>query len=134
MRNENDTMPNQIIIRSSEQEPLYSRPVAAQLARISLDFLRRCEREKIVQPRPLPGGGVGYTAADIRRLARVRRLRYSLELDMPAVEVVLNLRRQVVELQAYLDQLEMEMVQREQEWQREIQELRRQLALELKWR
>jgi DNA-binding transcriptional MerR regulator len=134
MRNENSTMSNQIIIHSEEEELLYTRPVAAQLAHISLDFLRRCERENIVQPRPLPGGGVGYTAADIRRLARVRRLRYSLELDMPAVEVVLNLRRQVLELQTYLDQLELEMAQREQEWLREVQELRRQLAQELKWR
>ena len=127
-------MSNQIIIRTGEEELLYTRPVAAQLAHISLDFLRRCERENIVQPRPLPGGGVGYTAADIRRLARVRRLRYSLELDMPAVEVILNLRRQVLDLQTYLDQLELEMAQREQQWQREVQELRRQIAQEMKWR
>lgn len=127
-------MSNQLIIYTEDNEPLYTRPVAAQLAHISLDFLRRCERENIVRPRPLPGGGAGYTAADIRRLARVRRLRYSLELDMPAVEVVLNLRQQVLELQRYLDQLELEMAQREQEWQREVQELRRQLAQELKWR
>ncbi|MFN2222540.1 MAG: MerR family transcriptional regulator [Chloroflexota bacterium] len=127
-------MSNQIIIRTGEEELLYTRPVAAQLARISLDFLRRCEREGIVRPRPLPGGGVGYTAADIRRLARVRRLRYSLELDMPAVEVILNLRRQVLDLQTYLDQLELEMAQREQQWQREVQELRRQIAQEMKWR
>jgi len=127
-------MSNQLVIHTEEEEPLYTRPVAAQLAHISLDFLRRCERENIVQPRPLPGGGVGYTAADIRRLARVRRLRYSLELDMPAVEVVLNLRRQVLELQTYLDQLELEMEQREREWLGEVQELRRQLAQELKWR
>ncbi|MGD8807931.1 MAG: MerR family transcriptional regulator [Chloroflexota bacterium] len=127
-------MSNQIIIRTGEEELLYTRPVAAQLARISLDFLRRCEREGIVRPRPLPGGGVGYTADDIRRLARVRRLRYSLELDMPAVEVILNLRRQVLDLQTYLDQLELEMAQREQQWQREVQELRRQIAQEMKWR
>lgn len=127
-------MSNQSIISSGQDEPLYPRPVAAQLARVSLDFLRRCERENLVQPRTLPGGDVGYTAADIRRLARVRRLRYSLELDMPAVEVVLHLRRQVVELQTYLDQLELEMERREQEWLREVQELRRQLAQELKWR
>lgn len=127
-------MSNQLIIHTGQEEPLYSRPVAARLARISLDFLRRCERENIVRPRPLPGGGIGYTAADIRRLARVRRLRYSLELDMPAVEVVLHLRRQVIELQTYLDQLEREMEQRERQWQREVQELRRQIAEELNWR
>jgi DNA-binding transcriptional MerR regulator len=124
----------QLIIHSGEEEPLYTRQVAAQLARISLDFLRRCEREQLVRPRPLPGGEVGYTAADIRRLARVRRLRRSLELDLPAVEVVLHLRRQVVDLQTRLTQLETELEQREQAWLREIQELRRQLAQEVNWR
>ena len=127
-------MSYKLIIRPEEEEPLYTRPVAAELARISLDFLRRCEREQIVRPRPMPGGDVGYTAADIRRLARVRRLRQSLELDMPAVEVVLHLRRQVIELQTLLDQLELEMEQREQAWLREVQELRRQLAREFDWR
>jgi len=127
-------MSYQLIIHSEEEEPLYSRPMAAKLAHISLDFLRRCERENIVRPRPLPGGDVGYTAADIRRLARVRRLHQSLQLDMSAVEVVLHLRRQVIELQTLLDQLEMEMDEREQAWLREVQELRRQLAQEFKWR
>jgi DNA-binding transcriptional MerR regulator len=126
-------MAHQLIIRYEEEGTLYTRPVAAQLARVSLDFLRRCELEQIVRPRPLPGGGVGYTAADIRRLARIRRLRRSLGLDMPAVEVVLHLRRQVVELQTYLAELETEMELREQEWLHEIQELRRQLSQEANW-
>jgi DNA-binding transcriptional MerR regulator len=130
---ETNPMAHQLTIRSIEEEPLYSRQVAAQLARISLEFLQRCEREQFVRPRSMPGGGVGYTVADIRRLARVRRLRYSLGLDLPAVEVVLHLRRQVVELQTDLARLEMEMEQREQAWLREIQELRRQLAQEVKW-
>lgn len=123
-----------MIIQSGEEEPLYTRRIAAQMARISLEFLRRCEREQFVEPRPLPGGGVGYTAADIRHLARVRRLRYSLGLDLPAVEVVLHLRRQVVELQKHLAQMEMEMEQRERVRLSEIQELRRQLAQEITWR
>jgi DNA-binding transcriptional MerR regulator len=127
-------MTSQTIIRFGEEEPLYTRQVAAQLARISLDFLRRCEREQLVLPRPMRSGEVGYTTADIRRLARVRRLRHSLGLDMPAVEVVLHLRRQVIGLQTSLAQLEREMEQREQEWLREIQELRRQLAQEVDWR
>jgi DNA-binding transcriptional MerR regulator len=123
-----------IEIYSGEEEPLYTRSATAKLAHISLDYLRRCEREGIVRPKALSGGGVGYTAADVRRLARARRLHRSLGLDMPAVEVVLHLRRQVVELQVLLDQVEMEMEQREQEWLAEIQELRRQLAEEMKWR
>lgn len=124
----------EIEIYSAEDEPLYTRPAAARLAHISLDFLRYCEREGFVRPKPLPDGGAGYTVTDVRRLARIRRLHQSLQLDMPAVEIVLHLRRQVVELQTLLDQLEIEMDQREQRWLREIQELRRQLAQEINWR
>lgn len=127
-------MSYQIIIRTGEDEPLYTRRVAAQLARVSLDFLRRCEQERIVRPRPLPGGNLGYTARDIQSLARARRLRSSLGLNMPAVEVVFHLRRQVLDLQTRLEQVEREMEQREQAWLREVQELRRQLAQEARYR
>ncbi|MDX1413316.1 MAG: chaperone modulator CbpM [Candidatus Promineifilaceae bacterium] len=126
-------MKYQLIIRSEEEEPLYSREIAAQLARISLDFLYRCESERFVQPRRLPDGEVGFTASDVRRLARVRRLRYSLGLDLPAVEIVLHLRRQVIELQTYLAEFEKEMEILEQERLQEIQELRYRLSQEARW-
>ncbi len=126
-------MAYQIRIYSEEEEPFYTRQVAAQLARISLDFLRRCELEQFVQPRPMSGGEVGFTAADIRRLARVRRLRQSLGLDLPAVDVVLHLRRQVVGLQREMMRMEERMTLREQALLEEIAELRRQLAQETKW-
>lgn len=126
-------MAYQLIIHSEEDEPLYSRQITAQLAHISIDFLLRCEVEQFVQPRRLPGGEVGYTAADIRRLAMVRRLRYSLDLELPAVEVVLHLRRQVIDLQSYLEELETEMERRENEWLQEIRELRSRLSEEGNW-
>lgn len=126
-------MAYQLIIHSEEDEPLYSREIAAQLAHISIDFLLRCEVEQFVQPRRLPEGEAGYTAADIRRLAMVRRLRYSLDLELPAVEVVLHLRRQVIDLQSYLEELETEMERRENEWLQEIRELRSRLSEEGNW-
>ncbi len=126
-------MTYQLVNQSGEEALLYTPQLAAQLARISLDFLDYCEQEQFVQSRPMRGGGVGYTVEDIRRLARVRRLRYSLGLEPQAVEVVLHLRRQVVEYQKYLAQMEREMVQREQAWLQEVQELRRQLAQQASW-
>jgi len=80
------------------------------------------------------GGGLGYSAADIRRLARIRRLREDLGLNFPAVEVVLHLRRRIIELLLELDELERQMIQREQVLLEEIQRLRRQLATEARWR
>ncbi len=120
--------------QARDDEAVYSRTVAAQLAGVSLSFLRRCEREGLLRPRAMPGGGLGYTAADVRRLMRIRRLREDLGLNLPAVEVVLRLRRQVIDLLVELDELEREMLRREQALLEEIQRLRRQLAAEARWR
>ena len=53
---------------------------------------------------------------------------------MAAVEVVLHLRRQVIDLQMQMDELEQRSRRREQELLNEIQWLRRQLAAETLWR
>lgn len=120
--------------RSRDDEAVYSRTVAAQLAGVSLSFLRRCEREGLIRPKAMAGGGLGYSAADIRRLIRIRRLREDLGLNLPAVEVILRLRRRVIDLLMELDELEREMAQREQMLLEEIHRLRRQLAAEARWR
>jgi DNA-binding transcriptional MerR regulator len=126
-------MPFNLTVRIRDDEPFYTRAVAAQLARISLDFLRLCEEENLLQAK-IMAGGQGYTPADIRQMARIRRLREDLELDLPAVEVALHLRRQVVELLAQIDEMERQMSKREQELLNEIQQLRRRLATEAEWR
>jgi len=127
-------MPFNLTVRIRDDEPFYTRSVAAQVARISLDFLRLCEEENLLQAKIMAGGGQGYTPADIRQMARIRRLREDLELDLPAVEVALHLRRQVVELLAQIDEMERQMSKREQELLNEIQQLRRRLASEGEWR
>ena len=126
-------MPFNLTVRIRDDEPFYTRSVAAQVARISLDFLRLCEEENLLQAK-IMAGGQGYTPADIRQMARIRRLREDLELDLPAVEVALHLRRQVVDLLSQIDQMERHMLKREQELLNEIQQLRRRLASEGEWR
>lgn len=127
-------MTYKLILRSSHEEPMYTRRVTAQLAQISLDLLRICEEEGLIEARVLHGGGEGFSVADIRHLARIRRLREVLELDLPAVEVVLNLRRQVLDLLAQIDDMERNIVRREQELMDEIRQMQRRLAEEAKWR
>jgi DNA-binding transcriptional MerR regulator len=115
-------------------EPRYTRIVAAQLAEISMVFLERCETERLIQVRVIRGGKPGYSARDIRELARIGRLHTDLELDFPALEVVLNMRQQLLDLQEQMESLEREMVQREERLARELVDLRRRLAAESGWR
>jgi DNA-binding transcriptional MerR regulator len=79
------------------------------------------------------GGGEGYSPADIRQLLRIRRLQEDLGLDLPAVEVVLHMRRQMLDLLAQLDDVERRKRQRERELLAEIQRLRRYLAEGSEW-
>lgn len=127
-------MTNYLILRSEdESERIYSRSVAAQLARITLDFLEECERADLIRAGRMPGGGRGYTTADVRNLARIRRLRQDLGLDLAAVEVVLHMRRRIVEMLWEMEAIERDMLRRERELQREIRQLRRRLAEDVEW-
>ena len=114
-------------------EPRYTRIVAAQLADFTIEFLERCETEQLVVTRVIRGGAPGYSAGDIRRLARIARLHEDLGLDFSSLEVVLNMREQILELREQLELLEREMVLREEKLLRELAILRRQLSAESKW-
>jgi hypothetical protein len=111
-------------------EPRYTRTVAAQLAEISIEFLERCETERLVQVRVIRQDAPCYSARDVRTLARIGRLREQLELDFPALEVVLHMRRQVLDLHRQMEQLEQEMLRREERLLRELALLRRRVAEE----
>ncbi len=119
------------LARPLDDEILYEREIARQLARISADLLRQCEAEQLVQPRRRNGDG--YTAADIQELARIRRLRDDLGLNLDAIEVVLHMRRQMLDLQTELARMRQQMARREQELLAEMQALRRRLADEARW-
>jgi DNA-binding transcriptional MerR regulator len=114
-------------------EPRYTRILAAQLASISLELLERCETERLIEVRITQGGQPGYSAHDIRQLALIRRLHEDLELDFPALEVVLNMRRQLLDLQGQVDEIERQVIEREERLTREVVNLRRRLADEAEW-
>ncbi len=104
---------------------IFTRTVAAQLARVSLDFLDRLENAELIQPRELEGGERGYAPEDIGRLSRIRRLHENVGLDLAAVEVVLRLRERVTVLLAQMEEMEAHFNRREQELLQELNELRR---------
>lgn len=112
-------------------EPRYTRTVAAQLANISIELLERCEVEQLVRVRVIRGGSPGYSARDVRQLARIGRLYQDLGLDLSAMEIVLNMRRQILDLQEQIERQEWEMARREEQLIGELIDLRRRLAIEV---
>jgi DNA-binding transcriptional MerR regulator len=57
----------------------------------------------------IPPSAEGYTESDLAELRRVRRLREDLELDHPAIEIVLRMCRRIQALQGELGRLEREL-------------------------
>jgi MerR family transcriptional regulator/heat shock protein HspR len=103
----------------------FTRTVAAQLARVPLEFLDRLEAEDLIQPQELESGEQGYTPEDISRLSRIRRLHETLGLDLASVDVVLRLRERVVFLLSEMQDLESRFTRREQALLQELNEMRR---------
>jgi DNA-binding transcriptional MerR regulator len=121
-------MPFDIIIRPSENEEMYPEKLAAYFARVSLDFLNLCEQEGMVQARRVGDKLRLYTLSDIRQLTLIHRLYRELELDFASLEVVINLRQQVLDLQTQLDEVERSARLNERRLLREIQTLREMIA------
>lgn|SRR5690554_1333857 len=122
-----------LIVRSDQEDRIYPREVAARLARMPLDMLELCEEAELIRARRIATGGAGFTTADIRHLERIRRLQDDLGLDLAAVEVVLHIRRRMIELLQEVNDIEQRMLQREQELHREIRRLRRQVSESGRW-
>lgn len=111
-----------------DEVPRFSLRVAAYLAGVSPATARYVQARGWIRPKPMPGGGVGYSIRDVRILRRVREWRDLLGLNFAGIEVAMQLREQVIALQEELLRLEEEMIRRERELSAELQRLRRLLA------
>ena len=113
-------MPTEIIHYPNDENTTYISFQAAYIACVSLDFLLVCEREGLITPRYRAKGLTGYTLKEIQRLQTIRRLHEDLNLDLPAIDVILHLRSQIRELAAERNSFERKIM----EQQAEIQQLK----------
>jgi MerR family transcriptional regulator/heat shock protein HspR len=123
-------MSKAIVIYTQEEQTIYLRSSAARLAGVSEDFLVRCEQEGLIACLPERGGKTGFDRKTIQRLSLIKRLHGELELDLDTIELVLHLRRQIIDLQHDLERLERKAYQRERQLLSELQQLRRTLTKE----
>ena len=120
-------MPYEIIVRADNEEPLYLRALAIRMAQITPDFLVLCEEEGLVHARTMTGGGKGFDSRSIQRLALIRRLHQELDLDLEVIDLVIHLRKQIINLHNEIEKIEDRARAREQSLLSEIQDLRHQL-------
>jgi DNA-binding transcriptional MerR regulator len=118
---------------SSQDQPRYTRALAAQLADISIDFLERCESERLIEIRVMQTDEQKYSARDIRRLALIGRLHDVLGINLGDLEVVLHLRTQLLDMQEQMQDLERQWIAREEKLLKEMLDLRRRIAEDADW-
>lgn len=116
-----------------DEIPRFSLHVAAHLAGVTPGMVRVLQARGWVTPKPMPGGGYGYSIRDVRMMRRVREWRDLLGMNLAGIEVALRLREQVIALQSELAELEEAMARREQELYAEIRRLQRLLAEDGEW-
>jgi DNA-binding transcriptional MerR regulator len=119
--------------RPINRPKIYSLSATARFARVSVDFIAKCEREGMIQVADV-GGAQGYGAETVRRLIRIRHLHRDVGLDLTAIDCILRMRRQIKAIQKRMQEMEKLMIERENELLKEIQHLRMQLARESDWK
>jgi MerR family transcriptional regulator/heat shock protein HspR len=89
----------------SYDEPVYLISVVATMLNIHPQTLRQYEREGLVEPSRTQGRMRLYSQRDIDRMKLILRLTRQLGVNLAGVDIVLQLKAQIDEMQKEIDQL-----------------------------
>ncbi|MCL4534415.1 MAG: MerR family transcriptional regulator [Bacteroidetes bacterium] len=106
-----------------DERPCFVISIAARMAQMHEQTLRSYERLGLVIPSRSRGRIRLYSHRDVERLRQIRRLMDDLGVNLAGVEVIMNLTNRITELEAELRNTREEM-------EREIERLRRVLAIQ----
>lgn len=118
---------------SSQDQIRFTRTMVVELAEISMEFLERCEVERLIEVDDAPADEPTFSAGDIRRLALLHRLNEVLGIHVQDLEVVLHLRNQLLDLQQQMQEMERQWFTREEQLLKEMFDLRRRIASDADW-
>jgi MerR family transcriptional regulator/heat shock protein HspR len=86
-------------------KPLYLIGVAAEMLKVHPQTLRLYERKGLIRPSRTVGRTRMYSAEDLEDVRRIQRLTRDLGVNLAGVEIILNMRRQMVAMQEELEEL-----------------------------
>lgn len=111
------------MIESHDQdEPIFVISVAARLVEMHPQTLRYYERAGLLKPIRSSGKIRLYSQREIERLRKIARLTNELGVNLAGVEIIMDLTER-------LENLQVEMRERETELREEIDRLRRELTM-----
>ena len=86
-------------------KPLYMIGVVADMLKIHPQTLRMYEKKGLIQPSRTGGKTRMYSPEDVEEIARLVRLTRDLGVNLAGVEIILKMRRRMIEMQAQIENL-----------------------------
>src|SRR3972149_8200483 len=93
------------MLRDERDTPLYMIGIAAQMLSIHPQTLRLYEREGLVAPKRSQGNTRLYSHRDVEKVKLIIHLTRELGVNLAGVEVILNMRLQMEEMQHEMEGL-----------------------------
>lgn len=90
---------------SDAARPLYLIGVVAEMLKIHPQTLRLYERKGLIRPSRTVGRTRMYSAEDVEDIRRILRLTRDLGVNLAGAEIILKMRRQMLTMQAELEEL-----------------------------
>jgi MerR family transcriptional regulator, heat shock protein HspR len=86
-------------------KPLYMIGVVADMLKLHPQTLRMYERKGLIRPSRTEGKTRMYSSEDVEEVARVLRLTRDLGVNLAGVEIILKMRRRMLDMQAQIEDL-----------------------------
>ncbi|HEU4370248.1 MAG TPA: MerR family transcriptional regulator [Methylomirabilota bacterium] len=90
---------------SDRSKPLYMIGVVAQMLKVHPQTLRFYEKKGLVRPGRTEGQTRMYSEEDLEDIARLLRLTRDLGVNLAGVEIILKMRRRMIEMQGQIENL-----------------------------
>jgi MerR family transcriptional regulator, heat shock protein HspR len=90
---------------TDRSKPLYMIGVVAEMLGVHPQTLRFYEKKGLVRPSRTVGQTRMYSDGDVEDIARLLRLTRDLGVNLAGVEIILKMRRRMLDMQAQMEQL-----------------------------
>ena len=86
-------------------KPLYMIGVVADMLNLHPQTLRMYEKKGLIRPARTEGQTRRYSAEDVEEIARVTRLARDLGVNLAGIEIILKMRRRMLDMQTQIENL-----------------------------
>ena len=90
---------------TTRSKPLYMIGVVAEMLKLHPQTLRTYEKKGLIRPSRTEGRTRMYSPEDVDEIARVMRLARDLGVNLAGIEIILKMRRRMLDMQTQIEDL-----------------------------